>query len=66
MSADPLAAAAESIAARLRAAEQQCHANYVNPHRESATLPVIRELAEVVSVLAQRIPISFDHIQQEK
>lgn len=66
MSSDSLATAAEGIAARLRTAEQQCRDRYVNPHREAATLPVIRELAEVVAALAQRIPTTSEYQKQEK
>jgi hypothetical protein len=49
---DEVAAAALSIVDRLRVAELSCRDRYVNPHRESASLPVVCELAETVAALA--------------
>ena len=55
MSAEQLAATAASIAERLRAAERQCRAEYVNPRRVPPGLPAVRELAETVAALAALI-----------
>lgn len=43
---------AQSIVDRLKAAEAECDARYVSPHREAASLPVVLGLAEVVAALA--------------
>lgn len=50
-----LTGTAQSLVGRLRAAEQQCRDRYVNPHRESPTVPVVRELAELVLALSVRL-----------
>lgn len=55
-----LTGAAQSIVGRLRAAEQSCRANYVNPHREAPTLPIVRELAELVLTLT----VEVDRLQK--
>lgn len=49
---EEVAAVALSIVDRLRVAELSCRDRYVNPHRESASLPVVRELAETLAALA--------------
>lgn len=46
---------AQSLVQRLRTAERQCRDRYVDPHREAPTLPVVRELAELVLALTERL-----------
>ena len=46
---------AQALVKRLYAAERQCRDRHVNPHREAPTLPVVRELAELVLALTERL-----------
>lgn len=50
-----LAGTAQLLVQRLRTAEQSCRAQYVNPHREAPTLPIVRELAELVLALTVEV-----------
>jgi hypothetical protein len=50
-----LTATAQSLVQRLQAAEQQCRDRYTNPHREAPSIPVVRELAELVLALSVRL-----------
>ena len=43
---------AQAIVDRLKVAEAECDARYVDSHREAASLPVVLGLAEVVAALA--------------
>ena len=57
-----LAGTAESLVQRLRAAEQQCRNRYTNPHSEAATVPVVRELAELVLALTVKREPAVDEL----
>ena len=46
---------AQALVQRLRTAERQCRDRNVNPYREAPTLPVVRELAELVLALTERL-----------
>ena len=50
-----VAAKAHLITRRLQDAERQCRDEYTNPHTRSASMPVVRELAEVVAALAELV-----------